>query len=177
MCVSTSALYSRPEGAEVKFIGSALDGQGVRRSPYDPEAHPKREDIAHRDGSLRRDGVLERPVDALQHPPVRKLREPPIDRRVEPQNPVLDQHHRHRCGHGLGHRRDAEDRVAGHWRAAPEALLADCLHVDVAPVAHRVRRAGHAPARDVPCHRVVNPPKLRGEGSGGRGLLHERIVC
>jgi hypothetical protein len=67
----------------------------------------------------------------------------PVHRFVEPDLAVLDQHHHRRGGERLGHRGDAEERVAGHRRRIAKRLgpqRQDVALVAAADQGHHARR-------------------------------------
>src|SRR5262249_16999616 len=68
---------------------------------------------------------------------------------VEAQPTVFDQDQRRRGGDRLGHRGDAEDRVAAHRRLGLERLPADRLDMRLAAPADQPHDARHGAARDV----------------------------
>jgi hypothetical protein len=80
---------------------------------------------------VRRDGLLQRAVDAGQHPLAGQLGQQLVDRLLEVDDVVLDQDHRGGGEHRLGHRGDPEDRVAAHRHATVESRRADRLDPDV----------------------------------------------
>ena len=68
-------------------------------------------------GAFRRARYRRAARRSRQHLAVGQLGQPPVHRLVEPEPALLDQDHRRRGGDRLGHRGDAEDRVAPHRRA------------------------------------------------------------
>jgi hypothetical protein len=69
----------------------------------------------------------------------------------------------HCCGgrDRLGHRGDAEDRVASHRIAAAEYLRADCVDVHLIPAAHQADDAGNLTALDIAGHHIAHTIKAR----------------
>jgi len=86
--------------------------RGIGHHGADPE--PKGQEIAQRDRTLGRHGIVQRAVDGAQHLAVRQFGEPAVDRLIEPQLGLLDQDHGGDGGDRLGHRSDPEDGVAPH---------------------------------------------------------------
>ena len=106
-------------------------------------------------GRLRRHGVVERPVEPLQHPAVGELGQQPIDRLVQPQLALLDQDHRRHRRDRLGHRGDAEDRVAPH-RVAPPIAFVPITSTCISPRRlTSVTRPGTSPRSTYPASDVV----------------------
>ena len=103
-------------GAQVEH-GHRLEHRlrpGAREVHAQPE--PEREQVPHRDrpgggDRLAVDGTVR--ID--QHPPVGELRQQVVDRLVEPEPALLDEDEGCDGDDRLGHRRDAEERVAAHW--------------------------------------------------------------
>ena len=62
-------------------------------------------------------------VDPRQHAPVGEFRQEPVDRIVEAQLASFDQNQRRNRGDRLGHRRDAEQRVALHRLGASGGVM------------------------------------------------------
>ena len=86
---------------------------------------------------------------------VGKLGQEPIDRLVEAHDALLEQDHRRHGGDRLGHRRDAEDRVAPHRTATINGGHADHIDVCLAPPAHDRDDAGRGATVDVARQDVV----------------------
>ena len=104
----------RAEAHQVALGDGGQDRILVRRAEDDAEPAAEGEQVLHRDRALGRDGVVERGIGRAQHAAVRQLRQQPLDRLVHREPAVLHQHQRGDRGDRLGHRGDAEDRVAAH---------------------------------------------------------------
>jgi hypothetical protein len=104
--------------------------------------------------------VVDRPLDPAQDPAVRQLGQQPVHRVVEPQPAFLHQDHGRRGRDRLGHRGDAEDRVAPH-RLAAVGPPADRLDVHLVPPAHQRDEPGDVAALHVGGHDVPHPPEPR----------------
>ncbi len=119
---------------------------------------------------MRRDGVVDRSVDAADHPSVRELGEKPIHGFVESQDALFKQDHRGHRGDGFGHRRDAEDRVPLHRAAVGDGRGAEHVNVGFAAAAHDRNEAGRVAVPDVPGEDVVEARKtVNGEPRAGHG--------
>ena len=78
----------------------------------DAEAQREGEEVPHEDRAPGGHDPAERGVLVLEHLAVGELREQAVDGLVEVEEAVLDAAQRGHGGHGLGHRRDAEQCVA-----------------------------------------------------------------
>src|SRR5262249_29995843 len=132
-----------------------LDGMRVLRAPEEAEAHREREEIAHCDGALRGNGVVERPVDTRENATIRELGQEPIDGLVEAELGLVDKDERRRGGARFRHRRDTKDRVATH-REASERRLAEDVDVDFTAPTDDGDQARQRAAGDVASHEIVN---------------------
>jgi hypothetical protein len=148
-------------GRDARLVHRLLDrvARGINHHRADAEA--KGEQVAQRDRPLRRHGVVERAVDALQDLAVGELRQPGVDRIIEAQLCLLDEHHRGRGGDRLGDRSDAENRVAPHRVLAAERLHADRLDMRLAAPADERDEAGHPAALDMAGHDLAHAGKAR----------------
>ena len=99
--------------------------------------------------------VVQLGVRPLQHPPVGQLGQQPVHRLVQPEQAFLDQDHGRDRGDRLGHRRDAEDRVAPHRLLRVRGHRADRVDVPLAPARDERHEAGHLASLDVAGHHVV----------------------
>ena len=145
----------------------------VRRRHHQAETHQEREQVAHGDRPVRGHGLVERPVELLQHLAVGELGHQSIDGLVEPQLALLHEDHRRRRGDGLGHRGDPEDRVAPRSGSLPpRRLRADRVDVDRSPPADQRDDPGDLVALDVAGHHVVHTAEPRlGQSSGAHRVL------
>ena len=140
-----------------------LDRESVGRSNDHAKPHAKREQVTQRQRPDCRHGVIQWPVYPPQHAAVRQLRQQPVDGLIEPELALLNQDH---CGHGrnrLGHRCDAEDRVAPDRIAPVPILAADGIHVRLAMPAEQRHNACHLAPLDMTCKDIVHAvePRLR----------------
>lgn len=78
------------------------------------QPHPQGQQVAQRDGPVRRDGVLQRPSGISKHLPVGQFGQKRVHRVVQPQPALLHQAHRGNRRDGLGDRGDPKDRVPLH---------------------------------------------------------------
>jgi hypothetical protein len=139
-------------------LGHRLLHRPVTRSLHqEAEARAHGQEVAQRERAVGRHGVVKRAVDRAQDLAVGELRQPAVDRIVEPDLRLLDQNHRGYGGDRLGHRGDAEERVAPHRLAASGRLQADRIDMHRAPPAHRHDDARHLAALDVTRHDLVHP--------------------
>ena len=138
-----------------------LNRIGVRRRHHDAKAHAEREQIAHGDRPLRRHRIVERGVERAQHAPPGQLGQQPIHRLVEAQHALLHEDQRRHGDDRLGHRGDADDRVARDRRAAAYRLRADRVDMGVAAPAHGGDDAGHLAALDIARHDIVHLREAR----------------
>jgi hypothetical protein len=92
------------------------------------------------------------PVEALHDPAIGKFRKQPIDRLVQPELALLCQDHRRRGGDRLGHRGDAEYRVAPDGVAVAQCPHANCVDLHLAMTADQGNDAGDLAALDVAGH-------------------------
>ena len=158
---------------ELKFLRT-LDDRIRRIKPRgldDDEAiaRPKRQQILARDRAVGGNGLVDRAVHALQHAAGGQLGEQPGDRLVQRQPAVIDQEHRRGSKDGLGHRRDAKDRVPPHRPVAAERHGADHVDVDIVALGNQCHDARQAAILDPGRHRLVEPVKA---GLGQRRGLH-----
>ncbi len=105
-------------------LGHGLLDRSVAGAHDHAEAEAEGQQVAQGDGAVGRDGVVQRPVEALEHLAVGQLRQQAIDRLVEPQPALLHQDHGRRGGDRLGHGGDAEDRIPLQLVAALAILQA-----------------------------------------------------
>jgi hypothetical protein len=80
------------------------------------QAERERQQVAQRDRPSGRYGVVERSFEAPEHAAAGKLGQQIVDRIVEAKLALLHQDQGGRGRDRLGHRGDAEDRVASHRR-------------------------------------------------------------
>ncbi len=158
--------------AKEDLLLGLLDRIRVRRSHDEAEAQAEGQQVAHRDRPVRRHGLVERPVEPLQHLAVGQLGQQPIHRLVQSQLAFLHQDHRRRGRERLGHRGDAEDRVATHRVAAADRLEADRIDMRLAAPADQRDDARHVAALDIAGHDLVHAAEPRlGQSSGARRLI------
>jgi hypothetical protein len=82
-----------------------------------------------------------------------------IHRLVQAQPAFLYQDHRRGGGDRLGHRGDAEDRVAPHRVGAAERLQTDRIGMHLAPPADQRNESRQFAALDEACHDVMHATK------------------
>jgi hypothetical protein len=124
-------------------------------------AHPEGEQVAQRDGPVRRDGVVHCGVQGAQHRDAGQFGQQVVDRLVQPEDALLDQDHRCDGGDRLGHRADPEDGVPGHGLVAVDGPAADALDVRLAAPADHRDQAGPGSTLDVSGHDVVHAGEPR----------------
>ena len=166
--VRRGAARSGSAGPESEASRRSPSGSGSAPGGASDDARSPSRNVSRsrtRDRPLRRHGVVERAVEARQHPAIGELGQQPIDRLVEAQRALLDQDHRRRGRDRLGHRGDAEDRVAAHRLAAAERLRADRVDVHLAAAADQRDEPRHAAALDVAGHDVVHAAQPRSESA------------
>ena len=148
------ARFGGPKPTTCELARGLLDRVDVGRPHDDAEAHPEGQQVAHDDRPPGGLGVVERPVDPLQHPAIRPARAgagPPA-RRAGSCTPQPGSSRR--GGDRLGHRGDPEDRVAAD-RVTADRLRADRVDVRLAAPAEQCDQAGHlALRRGRPGHRA-----------------------
>lgn len=126
-----------------------VQGTAGRKQPDLAVARPEGEQVAQRDRTLRRHGVVERAIDRAQDATVGQFRQPVLDRIIETQAAFL---HQDQCGHRrdrLGHRGEPEDGVACHRLGFVEAHRAQGLDVLAAAVVHERDDPGRVAVGDV----------------------------
>ena len=131
------------------------DRHGSGRGRDNAEAHGEGEQVPDGDRPVRGHRVVELGVRPLQHLPVGQLGQQPVHRLVQPEQAFLDQDHGRGRGDRLGHRRDAEDRVAAHRLLRVRGHRADRVDVPLAPARDERHEAGHLAPLDVAGHHVV----------------------
>ena len=137
---------------ELELVDRLLDRRIVEQ---DTETEREGQEIAHNDRPKRRHGVIERSVDAAQHAPVRQVRKPALRRRIQGKSAFLRQHHDGSRGEGLGHRGDAEDRVALHRCVGADRLGPKCFGMDRVATGDQIDRARHDAVRDARVQRLA----------------------
>ena len=124
---------------------------GVGDRPDRGEAVGKARAVGHqvldRDVARRGIGVLDWTLCVLQHLHAGELGHPLSDRVVQPELAFLHQHQRRGGGDRLGHRGDAEERVARHWRAAGDVALAQRVELQFLALAPDQRHKAREVAR------------------------------
>ena len=112
-------LRLRRAGAQAELAHRLEQRLRPRRLEVHAEPEPEREHVVQRDRPVGGDGVaVDRAPRVDEHPPVGELGQQVVDGIVEPQPALLDEDQRADGDDRLGHRRDAEDRVAAD-RLAP----------------------------------------------------------
>ena len=157
-----------------------LDRPVARRLDDQAEAHAHGQQVAQRDRAVRRHGVVERPVEPRSGPCGRRA--PASSRSTGSSSrelAFLDQNHRGCRGDRLGHRGDAEDRIAPHRVAAGDDLHADRIDMHFAAPAHHGDDAGCCAALDTLGQDVVHALEPRpGQAAPNRhsfALRHRRV--
>ena len=100
------------------------------------------EEIVEGDLARRRHGLIERTLGILQHTGILELRRPFRDGIVELELALLHQHQGGERRHWLGHRGDAEERVALHGQLLLDVALAE--RVDLRDFAMAVEKRDEA---------------------------------
>ncbi len=112
-----------------------------------------------------------------EHLPVGQLGQPLVDRLVQSQPALVDEDQRGDSGHGLRHRRDAEDGVLGDRRATAGFERAGHAAADLTPSGDEPRQTDDAAAVDVAADDLLQPlDPVRGE-RGAHGDLLARHWC
>ena len=142
---------------KLKLVGSGDDRVGRLEGRLDDQAvpHAERQQILDRDRPSCGDGVVERPVDPLQHPAVGQLREEPVDRIFNGERALFNKEHRRGREDRLRHRGDTKDRVAPHRLAAAERHHTDRIDVNVLAAGNERDDARQFAVRDASGHRVM----------------------
>jgi hypothetical protein len=129
-------------GREAGIRNRDLDRMARRKRRDHAEPEPEGEQVAQRDGALRRHRVVDPGFDRAQHLAVGEFGQPTVDGIVEPEPAFLDQDHRGDGRHRLGHRCDPEDGITLHRRAV-ERHAAEDIDMDLAAAADQRHDARH----------------------------------
>ncbi len=146
---------------DLQLARSLQDRIRVRRRHHLAEAHAEGQQVAHGDRPVCGHGVLKRPIETLQDLAVGQFRQQPIHRLVQPNLTFLHEDHRRRGRDRLGHRADADDRVAPHRVAAADRLHADRIDMHLAPPADQRDDTGHFAALHIAGHDVMHAAEPR----------------
>src|SRR5215217_4797468 len=119
------------------------------------ESWRKGEKIANGDRPVGGNGVVDRPVEALEHLPIGELGKEAIDRLIEAELAFLDQDHRGSGGDWLRHRGDAKDGVARH-RLAIDRSPPDHVNFRLAAPADEGDQSGDRAMLDVARHQIMH---------------------
>ena len=119
----------RAERAELELALGGLDRVRVGRGHDGTEPHAEREQVVDGDRPRGRHGVVERSVEAAEHPSIGELGEELVHRIAQLEHAVLDEDHGRGGRDRLGQRGDPEDRISLERCVVVDRLRAD--HVDV----------------------------------------------
>ena len=144
-----------------QFVDALLNGVIVEQ---DAETQCVREEIAHRNLALRRDGIVERSINPAQYAAAGQFGKPAVGRCVKLNPAVLDQHHHAGRRDRLGHRGDAEDRVASHRGGSPNRLRTDHVYGHIVTLGDKPNGTREQATGQLRFHERAQTHKFRREG-------------
>ena len=163
---------ARRPHANLLLVGGRENWIRIWRRHQLPEAHTEGEQITVRDLPLRGHGIVERPIESLQHLALSQFGEQSVHWLVQPQLAFFHQDHRCNSDDWLGHRGNAEDGVAPHWGAITDRLRPHHINMHLAPPADQRDETRHFTALDIAGHDLVHAAEPRpGQSCGAHYLF------